>query len=246
MTIDSLAPGDWGVTVNGNNYNGLQVASASVHVTVVEGETVAEDVGVSPGAGDGSLDVSLEWPAAMGIASVSAFLTPEGGASSPLALPSIVTTNGVSSVTASAAVPAGFYTMSRVFIDKGGFASGGADVVRITSGTTTQLALTVASGVDVTITPDISKVIRITFDGWKPAIGRGAVMTVTATPTVSKQYRSFSYQWYLNGGALDSEVGNAITLSAKDLPPGSYRLDCVVAANGVLSSDHVSFSIAGN
>jgi hypothetical protein len=238
VTIDSLAPGDWAVTVNGNSFGGVQVESASLLVTVVEGETASHDVVVSQVVGKGNLDMSLEWPVSRNISSAIVSLTPQGGVPFAINLSSAVTTGVVSSISATAEVPAGYYTLSRVFYD----GTGGADAVQITSGGTTKFALSVVSGINLTITPDISKVIPITFDGYKATLAWGSVMTITAKPAVLK----VSYQWYLNGALLDGETGNSIIITAKDHLPGSYRLDCVVAAKGVLSSDYVSLSITGN
>jgi hypothetical protein len=233
VTIDSLAPGDWGVNVNGNNQNGSKIASASLSVTVAEGLTVSQDfTNTSWSVANGNLELSLEWPVSRGISSAIVSLTPEGGVPLQVTLQPVATTKGGLSVSATAAVPPGYYTLSRVFSD----GTGGADAVQITSGSTTKFVLSVVSGMDLTITPDISKVIPINFT----YVGQGSVMTVTAAPTPSKQYNSFTYQWYLNGAPLAGETGDTITLLAKYR---SYRLDCVVASNGALSSSIVPFFV---
>jgi hypothetical protein len=241
VTIESLEPGDWGVTVNGNNFKNEQIASASARVTIAPGETISTDVVSIEFVDNGSLDLSMAWPLSMGIDSVSAALTPTGGLPQEITLPAIG--SGVSSIHATATVAPGYYTLSRIFTSTAGYV-GGADAVQIMPNKTTTFVLTVdASGLNVTITPDISKVIPIAFAGQKDPLGLGNDMTVTATPTASKEFREFSYQWYLNGSVLDGQTTNAVTIKGKDSGKGSYRLDLVVSANEVLSSDSVFFSV---
>jgi hypothetical protein len=240
VTVDSLAPGDWGVTVIGNNLNGVQVESASLLVTVVEGETSSQDVVVSKVVGEGTLDVFLEWPESRAITLANVTLTPQGGAPVVVTLPPGNHANGLVSVSATAAAPAGYYTLSRVFSD----GNGGADAVQVTSGATTTFALSVVSGINVAITPDISKVIPITFDGYKSTIAKGTSMVLTAKPESSKAFNSFTFQWYLDGVALANQT-DTVTIVAAEHPGGSHRLDIVIASHGVLSSDSVLLTIAG-
>jgi hypothetical protein len=195
-------------------------------------------VGLS--AGKGNLDLSFAWPAGI---TASAMLTPEGRA--PF---SIVTTKDVSPLAAAIAVPAGYYTLSRVFKDSAGRVwGGGADAIRIEAGSTTSFVLSVVSGVDVTITPDISKDIPIGFHGSMTNIRRGtgtdSSMTLVAKPEVPNQAKSVTYQWYLNGELLPTESSSAITINGRDYPAGGYRLDVVVAVEGKLGSANVSFTI---
>jgi len=159
-----------------------------------------------------------------------------------VALPPVASVNGVSSVSAAAAAAApGYYTLTWVFSD----GTGGADALLIISGAVTTFALSVVKDVSVSIAPDISKTIPLSFSGNRNNLGKSASMTVTATPTPSKQFNSFAFQWYLNGVPLPDQAASAITMNGTDYPGGNYRLDVVVASQGVLSSDSVFFTIAG-
>jgi hypothetical protein len=240
VTIDSLTPGSWAIAVNGNNINGVQVQSASAKVTVAAGQTASVDAALNTSIAGGSLALTMKWPAGFSIASVA--LTPQDNAQPSITVPPVA---GGSSIDTTLAVPACYYILSRVFRNiSTGFTSGGADAVRVASGSTTRFQLTIDSAVNVAIVPDISKTIPITFTGSKAVFGRGESPTITAQPTISKQYRSFTYQWYLNGAPLSS--GSSVTIIAKDHPGGDYRLDVVVSANGMLSSNCVTFTIPGN
>ena len=241
VTIASLVPGEWDVTVRANDLDGLELMSTDLKVTVIAGETAAKDVKIGPLSGDGAIDVFVTWPAIRGISLSNVTLTATSGAPLVITFPSADTANGNTSVSAVAAVPPGQYTLSRVFSD----GTGGVNALQITSGATTTFVLSVISGVDVAITPDTSKVIPITFEGDRANLGKGASMTITAVPAVSKQFSSFTYQWYLNGVTLAGQTTGTVTIKGPDHPAGTYRLDVVVASQGVLSSDSVLFTIAG-
>jgi hypothetical protein len=237
VTIDSLAPGDWGVTVNGKNFLNAAIASTSVSVTIIAGETAAAVVAASQLVSSGTLELSLNWTASPDTSSVVVSLTPQGGVPDTVTLPAVANVNGISSVHASVEVPAGYYTLSRVYRDDMQVVTwGAADALRITFGSTTKLAL---SGGDVTITPDILKFVHVTSDN-----GKGEVVTFTAAPTPppSMKVTSFSYQWYLNG-VLQNVTAPTITINMNDHGPGNYRLDVVVSAKGDLSSDGVTFTV---
>lgn len=243
VTINSLAPGDWGVTVNVNNSKGLQVASATVQVTVVEGETAEKDVAVSPFVGDGTLDVYVQWPAKNAISQLRAALTLQNGALPDITLPAVVITNNVSSVHAAVPFPVGYYTLSVSYLYDG-FTWGGAEAVHISSGGTTKLVFTPFDAVKMSIDPDMSNSSMIAFSPLKSVLGLGQTMTVTATPTQMISGKYLSYQWYLNG-LPQPEITSTFTIDGKTLGSGNYRLDVVVSANGVLSSKPVLFTIAG-
>jgi hypothetical protein len=242
VTVDSLVPGPWDVAVYARNSAGLQVGAAYSQVTVVNGETVTADVSADVTVSDGTLDLQMQWPESRGISPAGVWLAPgTGGPQLAVALPPVATVNGVSSVSAVSAVAPGYYTLTRVFSD----GTGGANALRIVSGAATKFALSVVKEVSVSITPDIPTQIPVTFGGNKSTLGKGASMTVTATPATSKQFNSFSFQWYLNGTLIRDQTEGSITISGTDHLGGNYRLDVVVASQGVLSSDGVFFTIAG-
>jgi hypothetical protein len=210
-------------------------------VTVVNGQTATVEVSLDATIGDGTLDLQMQWPESRGISPAGVWLAPgTGGPQLAVALPPVATVNGVSSVSAVSAVAPGYYTLTRVFSD----GTGGADALRIVSSAATTFALSVVTEVSVSITPDISKTIPVTFSGKKSNLGKGASMTVTATPVASKQFNSFAFQWYLNGAPLPNQTEGSITINGTVYPGGNYRLDVVLASQGVLSSDGVFFSIA--
>lgn len=243
ITIDSLEPGDWGITVNGNNSRGMQVGSASIQVTVVEGETTSTDVVVGPSTGDGTLDAYLEWPAENTVSSPSVALTPQGEAPHEIPLPEVVTENGISSLHAAIGFAAGYYTLSVSYKDGDGFTWGGAQAVYITSGKTTKLVFKPFDTTNrMTVDPDISKAIQIVLSDVKSPLGLGQSATVTATLMTTEKH--VNYQWYLNG-VLQPEITSTFIVVGKTIGKGNYRLDVVVSVNSVLCSNRVLFTIAG-
>jgi hypothetical protein len=245
VTVDSLEPGDWNVTVNANNSQGLQLASTSLPVTLVAGETASMNAALSPQAGNGTLDVYLEWPTANVVTSPAAALTPPGGTPQVITLPAVATVGALSSIHATPAFKAGFYTLSISYLDGNGFTWGGAEAVRISPQATTMLVFKPFDTVKLAISPDISKNTAITFSGDKPNLGVGGEMTVTAALTQMTSTKDTLYSWYLNGVHVGVASSSAITIKAADLGKGSYRLDVVVATQGVLISDKTVFTIAG-
>jgi hypothetical protein len=251
VTIDSLEPGDWGVTVNGNNFMNEQIGSASIHATVAAGETTTVAVTATQVGGSGTLELSLNWTENPALSSAVVSLTPLGGVPYTLTLPAIATADGISSINASVAVPTGFYTLSRVYKnnDKSAVAWGAADALQITFAHTTRLVLLDGQ---VTIKPDISKNITIDFDNSKTNFGKGEIVTIAAKPTPqpSMKVSSYAYQWYLNGEPIDSvpaedTSSSSTTIDMHTLAQGIYRLDVVVSANETLSSKGFTFTIAG-
>lgn len=236
VTVDSLAPGDWGVTVNGNNFMNVPIESTSVPVTIVAGETRSAKVAKSQLVSKGTLDLSMEGPAGF---AVSVWLTPQGGSPAAITMAAETTTNGLSSVVhATNTVPSGYYTLALVLTDESGISWGGAEAVLVSPGITTFAKLVSTPGNKyVRINPDISNAIPIAFYIIQQYGSGSGSMTVTATPTASQKH--ISYQWYLNGSLLEGETTPEITLVEKT--PGFYRLDVVVSVEGVLCSSYVLF-----
>jgi hypothetical protein len=242
VTIDSLVPGDWGVTVNGNNLNGMQVASASIQATVAAGQTAsAKALLGSSSVGTGTFDVSLTWPAGNTVLPVTVTLSPQVG---PPTVMQLAPTGTTYSAHVLKEVAAGYYTLSATYKDGAGFTWGGAQAVYITSGKATKLVFSPFDTIKVTIDPDISKITTIIFSGYRPNLGLGNdSMTITATPAQLSSTKDTFFSWYMNGVRLESE--NAPTITIKGYPKGSYRIDVVISLNAVLCSDDRVFTVAG-
>lgn len=246
VTIDSLEPGDWGVTVNGNNFKGMQVGSASVQVKVAAGETASAEAVVSPSVGQGKFDAYAEWPTSKTVSGLKAALTPQGDVPQEISLPAVVIAIDISSVHATAQFPAGYYTLSVSYQDADGFTWGGAKAVHISAGGTTKLVFTPFDAAKkMTVDPDVSNSETFTFSGYKNNLGLTGEMTITATSTQIFPVKGTFYSWYMNGVPINGAAASTITIKASDYGKGNYRLDVVVSANGVLTSSQVVFTIAG-
>ena len=243
VTIHSLVPGDWGVTVNGNNLNGMQIASTTVHATVSAGQTASANAVVTPSVGLGTFDVSVTWPAVNTVLSPTATLTPLAGSPTVIQLAGTLSGSAYSAHVL-ASVASGYYTLSATYKDGDGFTWGGAQAVYIASGKTTTLVFNPFDTIKVTIDPDISKNTVITFSGYRPNLGLdNNGMTITATPADISSTKGTLFSWYLNGVCLEGE--NAPSIVIKGYPKGCYRLDVVISMNAVLCSDGVVFTVAG-
>jgi hypothetical protein len=244
LTVTGLRPGDWGVTVSGNNTEGAHVASGTVRVKVVAGETASKDVVVSPVTGTGTLAVTMKWPPGqLKDPLVRGTLTPRGGL--PTAITLALQGEGLSGFTGIACA-AGYYTLTLSLLDGESVICGGAEAIRVSadSETTVAFAFTPSAGsnsarLSMTVDPELSNDLRIAFTGQQCVLIQGTTMTVKSD--LSGKVRS--YQWYLNGALLEGQESPSITLGSA-LAPGSYRLDLVVSTNSALASENVLFSVA--
>jgi hypothetical protein len=240
ITVDSLVPGPWDVTVTGVNGSGAVVSSTTAEVTVVDGAVIEATVSFTPVDTIGTLAVSMSWSASQNITSATVYLTAQGGTPAQIAKVSGGLTLGTSLPEAP-----GYYVLSRVFTHTSGIDVGGADIVQITTGSTTSFVLNASdSGVTITITPEPSNTIPITFSSTKDNYGIGETIAVTATPDALIPEDKSSFAWYLNG-VRQAEASSTITFPSKWLSPGYYRLDFVLSAEGALSSNHVKFTVSG-
>ena len=79
FTIDSLAAGDWLVTVQGFNAAGHAVAQADVAVRIFGNETSSVAATLNRQAGDGTLDLSINWNLVQEFDAASGTLTTANG-----------------------------------------------------------------------------------------------------------------------------------------------------------------------
>ncbi len=246
LTVGSLVTGDWSVSVDARNAASAIIASGAAGVTIVGGQTASATVTVTPLSGNGTLALSVSWPAGLVASpSVSATLTPQGGA--PAAFSLALAGDSLSASGTNAALAAGYYTLSLAILDGAQPVYGLTDVVRIVAGSTTTATIVLTASdiaravgsVTITVTPDLRNPVTIGFTGQQALLAQGSSMTVVATPSQSVT----SYQWFLNGVAIAGATGASVTVGSA-LPPGGYSLDLVVAKPNVLGSGHVGFRVA--
>ena len=82
----SIAAGAWSMLVQGKNAAGTVVASVTTSITVPAGGTGSATAQLVPLAGTGTLSVTVTWPAAVSVDSVTGTLTPVGGSPSTITM----------------------------------------------------------------------------------------------------------------------------------------------------------------
>ena len=225
VTIIGLTIGDWQITVDGMNVEGLIIgrgtATARIHTTA----TTTTSVLISPLYGQGSLRVSLSWPVAeIESPTVSAELTPTGGA--PTSLPFNVGTDGTAEYLGTAS--AGYYTLTIRLEDTGVTVAGATETIRILSGheTTGTFSFTEINSpggsVEIEITWDMNDPITVVLSNVPVQITTSQSVTLSASAPAETDPVSFT--WYLNGSAAGT--GPTLTV-AGSLGIGYYRVDAV-------------------
>jgi hypothetical protein len=228
----SLKTGAWTITVSAMNAEGNTICQGSGSVSVLgPGENVPLTVAVSPLAGNGSLTVTVKWnPSSVSNASVTGQLTPPTGSAIPL---TVSVSSGTA--TASASVPAGFYTMILHLLSSGVNVTGAVEVAWIIQGQTTSgsydFTNAVATGaLSVGISIANASPLTVALSGQKSSLSAGSSMTVTAS--ASGYSGNVTYVWYLNGKSFNT--GSSLTIGSGLTAGSNYRLDVAAfSANGL-------------
>ena len=241
---NSLKVGAWSITVAARNASGEKIAEKTTAVAITAGETTTASITVIPVVGQGTLSLTLSWPALTIInPSINATLTPNGGSASPITF----TIPGDSASYFDSTLSSGYYTLAIELKDGSTVVWGLAEAVRILAGeiASADIVLTLddinpvdTGDLQLNLTDDLQNPIEITFTGAQSTLVIGADMTVTANPSVTPD----SYQWYLTGGLLTEETSASITIGSA-LSEGNYRLDVVIEYGSINSSGSVSFSV---
>lgn len=231
QAVSELVAGDWSITAEAVNADGMVIGVGSSSATVVAGATSSVSIIVVPVTGTGTLDLTLSWPPdELPEAEVTAELVPPVGAARPLPF-------SVGSGTATlvdAETPSGYHTLVLSLRDNGAVVAGAVEVVRIVAGATTSgvvtfEALNDATGaIDVSVTPRLDDPLDVTMSGTSGHLAPGEAMNVAAS--VPGYSGNVVYTWYVNGRSV--ATGDRLAVGA-DLADGSYRLDvAAVTADG--------------
>ena len=241
-TATKLARGSWTVTVNGLNAAGSIVGAGTATVSVETGKTASVSVIVAPIAGNGTLAVTLTWPAALvSTPQVVASLTGTTGTVTPLSFSTPA--SGTSTYTGT--VANGYYTLSVQLLDNGQLVMGSVEIARIVAGQTTTgtynyTSINVGNGsILVNITPAVSNPIPVTIAGAVATVATGTPVNLTASVPSGN---TVTYVWYVNGASVATGATYALNPAATPLSPGSYRVDCVaLSTNGQSAGDATFF-----
>jgi hypothetical protein len=242
-TAANLIQGSWSITVNGLNAAGTVIDTGTTSVNVATGQTATVNVTVAPVVGNGTLAVTLNWPAELvSSAQVSASLTSTTGVVTPLAFSAPA--NGTSTYTGT--VASGYYTLCIQLLDTGQLVMGSVEIVRIvtaqtTTGTYNYTSINVGDPtIIVNITPAVTNPIPVTVSGAVATVATGTAMTLAASVPAGT---AVTYVWYVNGISVGTGATFALNTAASPLAAGVYRVDCVaISTNGLNAGDSTSFT----
>jgi hypothetical protein len=216
--------GDWTVTVDALNADGVIIGRGQGIVTVHSGQNHSLGIVVVPLDGYGTLDLTVQWTEAdVDIPSIEAQLIPPAGAAIDLGF--TIQAGGTADYNSST-IPTGYYTLVLKLMDNDILVMGAVETVRIikdqtTSGQFDFLEINDPPGsITINITPELNDPIDVALSGQVDEIDAGGSMTVTAS--VPADVGNVVYAWYINGESMT--IGDTYTFGS-DLDPGIYRLD---------------------
>jgi hypothetical protein len=247
VSINGLKAGEWTVTVNAMNADGIIIGQGLVSATVQVDNTATVIATVVPVDGHGTLDITILWNAAdVESPSVSGQLVLSSG--TPIELSFTMVDQGrAESVTSS--IPTGYHSLSIKLFDNGVAVMGAVEVVRIvadqaTTGLFEFYDINHPIGeIAINIVPEMNDPIQVTLSGQEASIAEGGTMTVTAT--VPAGLDNVTCNWHLNGEL--KHTGISYTFGS-DLPVGVYRLDVTVFSADEMragSAEHIVTVVAG-
>ena len=241
-TASNLVQGSWSVAVNGLNAAGTVIDTGTASVSVVTGQTATVNITVAPVVGNGTLSVTLTWPAALvSVPQITAFLTSTAGVPTPLSFSTPA--NGTS--TYAGTVKNGYYTLSIQLLDNGQLVMGSVEIARIVTGQTTTgtynyTSINVGKGsIIVNITPAITNPIPVTVSGAVATVATGTPVNLSASVPAGN---TVTYVWYVNGASVATGATFALNTATSPLSVGSYRVDCIaLSTNGQNGGDSTFF-----
>ncbi len=233
-----LKPGDWSVTVTANNSTPYPIGVATGSLTVTAGQTSAVTLTILSLVGEGTLTLSADTrDVLMDAPSLTGFLTP-GVGGDPIPVTFSLNEAGARY---SESVSAGSYLLQLVLKDGTQTLANYVDTVLVVAGLPTAGNLSIKAkqgAVVIELVDQITRPIPITLSGAQSTLSGGATMTVTATPALPVD----SYQWYLDGVAINGATSNQVTVGS-GLDAGEYTLTVVVKKGSLYSSESVDFTV---
>jgi len=263
--ISGLLPGSWDITVEAYNVGSILIGSAlELDVVITESDTTSRSVTITPGAGNGTLDVTVRWSTPLANPEVIARIT-ELDLTEILPAPNFTEDAITGTATYStSALSEGTYLLFLSLESDGVEVSSYVSVVRIIDGQTSfgdlTLALNTTGSLDLTVVispliQDVPKPFDLDITTNVPTLELSlATPLVTMSVDVlidsdedgTGETPGTSHQWFLNGAVFDGDVSGVVIDTTDPLTDevGSYNLAVIVTDSlGDVSSDSITFTI---
>lgn len=205
VTIKNLTFGNWTVKVNAKNDNGIIIGDGNGSIDVSIGDSSDLSITISPIAGVGTLELSINWPLnKIHSPEIEATLTPQSGSLTDLAF-SINSSigNGVCTVNDLAT---GYYTLCLKLLDNGVVSFGTVEVLRIVDGETTSgnfdfnNANQIWGGLDVNLITQMDNPLNVVI--LNNVATKKVNESITLTSSIDNYSDNVSYAWYVNGTVI--------------------------------------------
>jgi sugar lactone lactonase YvrE len=244
---DGLVPGAWTFYAVGKNAAGdAIVRSPDTAVTLEIGETTAVSLTCLPETGNGTLSISLSWPAGSIITPAIEATFDLMDASVPATLPFTIT-GDTATLASAVSTPKGYYELVVKLIDRGmndHVMWSKVEAVYILKNRETaadwdlvaaDLDQPIRPGIALTLASDSKKPLNITLSGRLQYLAMGQTMTVIAVGS----FVPSSWQWYLDGNRIAGATTESVTIGA-NLASRSRHTLTVLARSGdkAGSADH--------
>ncbi len=222
ITVDNLAFGDWSITVTAFNEDETIIGSGTGNVSVHSNETSILEIVVTPIAGIGSLDLTLNWTESdVDSPEVIASLLPTVGDSIELEF----TVNSGTATYSGTDIDSGYYTLTLQLLDNGILTLGTVEVVRVVSDQTTtgvftfddikEATGTITTNIDV----QMANPLLVSIAGSNETKPQNEIITLTAS--VADYTDNITYVWYIDAAS----IGTGDTFNFDDtLALGPYNV----------------------
>jgi hypothetical protein len=222
--IENLVPGDWVVTAEAKDKDGILLGRGSSRTSVDSRQNNSVEVTLCHVSGYGTLEITVLWDAEDAAEpSVGALLIPILGSIRHVCLE--VTDPGRAFVRETY-IPEGCYLLLLWLADKGRFVNGAIDVLWVSTGSVTARTFDFrkaggeTGNIEINIVPQMDDPLLLGMSGQLAQLREGEKMTVSAH--LAEPDGNAVFVWYINGVAIG--IGNEVEVG-DSLAPGVYRLD---------------------
>lgn len=244
--IDNLVEGDWVIRVDGFNEDDIKIVTGIASVTLIKNTVNKVTITVTPLQGMGSLDLSILWQE--GIVEDPSLIVTLYSSDNELIndlSDKVYRTNN--ELKLKTILETGYYVLNLELKDGSETVWGITEPLRIIYQQTAEAAYRLSTDdldpknpkIITDIIHDYQNPIKFTLLNAKPSLDLYEALTVEAYTYLIEVD---SYQWFLDGKLLEGENNPTLTIGG-DLPPGRYRVGCIVKKGNVLSGDGFVFSV---
>ncbi len=242
VTISNLFNGDWTITVQGLNEDGIAIGEGSDNVTIVANKVNSAHIEINEFIGDGTIDLGVNWPTEdISDPQIVATLSqPDLNISHNLSF-IVDTTTGTASFNNN--YNSGYYILNIALYDGdttdiNNKLIGKSYSLRIVKDNSTAYNLEIKKDdlnlygeVSVSVANNISSSFEVSLNKTDVTLTEGNTQEFVATANTSGEC---TYYWYVDG-EIQQESSNTFT-TPNTLKLGTHSVDVIASKNGIYAS----------